>query len=145
MYPDGLLVGDGVVEWVGKQLFTEYKGGVGIGFACGGEIVMGAVFNNYTPANIHMHIALKDGVKFSPTFVAAIMDYPFKQLGVRRVTGLIAEDNAASRRFAEGLGARFEGVLQDALPDGNLVVYGLLKEQAKHWLTALYQRRLKTA
>lgn len=140
---NGLVIGDSVVEWVNKQLWMNHRDGVGIGFARNGEIVMGVIFNNYNTASIHMHIALKEGERFSPTFIAAIMDYPFRQLGLKRITGLIAEDNVASRRFAEKLGAKFEGVLQDALPSGNLVMYGLLKEQGQYWLTALYQRRLK--
>ena len=138
-----LVIGDGVLDWVNKQLSVNLGEGAGIGFTRNGEIIMGSVFNNYNTASIHMHIALKEGERLSPTFVAAIMDYPFRQLGVKRITGLIAETNIASRRFAEHLGFKFEGLLQDAIPSGNLVMYGLLKEQGDHWLTALYQRRLK--
>lgn len=140
----GLVLGGGVVEWTATILgITVYHDTTqGIGWARNGNIVMGAMFNNYNGASIHMHIAKLHGESFSPTFIAAIMDYPFRQLGVKRVTGLVAENNHVSRRFAQHLGARMEGVLQDALPDGNLLVYGLLRKDANRWLTALYSQRL---
>lgn len=143
---NGLVLGQGVVEWVGAVLGNKFNldTSEGIGWLRGGNIVMGAAFTDYNGANINMHIALVKGERFSPTFVAAIMDYPFNQSGVKRVSGLIDESNEQSRRFAEHLGAVQEGVLRDALPNGNLVVYGLLKAAAQRWLTASYSQRLRS-
>lgn len=142
---NGLIVGKGVAEWVATVIggHHDLSQCEGIGYARGGNIVMGAMFNNYNGAQIHMHIALTRGVPFSPTFVAAIMDYPFVQLGLKRVTGMIFESNTASRRFAEHLGAKQEVILQDYLPHGNLVVYGLFRKDAQKWLTASYSQRLR--
>ena len=141
---NGLCVGDGVVDWVVEKIggSTGLKDAQGIGWRKDGKIVMGAFFHNYNKASIYMHIALTKGTALSPTFVAAIMDYPCRQLGVKRVTGLIAESNLLSRRFAEHLGAKMEGTLQDALIDGNLILYGLLRKDAAKWLTAAYSKRL---
>jgi len=137
-----LCVGDGVSQWVAEKLNAQagFHGATGIGWMVDGKITAGAVFNNYNRASVHMHLAIEG--RMPPTFVAAIMDYPFRQLGCKRITGLIAERNWASRRFAEHLGARIEGVLQDALESGNLVVYGLLRNDACKWLTAPYSRRI---
>ncbi len=142
---DGLVVGSGVAEWVASVVGGRHDlaQSEGIGYARDGNIVMGAMFSNYNGAQIHMHIALTRGVPMAPTFVAAIMDYPFVQIGVKRVTGMIFEDNEPSCRFAEHLGARKEAVLQDYLPTGNMVIYGLLREDAQKWLTASYAQRLR--
>lgn len=142
---DGLVLGRGVAEWVAGVLGGKYDMAQceGIGWARGGDIVMAAMFNNYNGAQAHMHIALVKGEPLSPTFVAAMMDYPFVQLGLKRLTGFVFESNEASRRFAEHLGAKQEAVLQDYLPNGNLVVYGLLREDAGKWLTAAYSQRLR--
>jgi RimJ/RimL family protein N-acetyltransferase len=71
------------------------------------------------------------------------MHYPFVQLKVNRITGLIEKRNRASRDFAEGLGGVLEGVMRKASPrGGDVCVYGLLAESAKKWLTPAYMKRL---
>lgn len=142
---DGLVLGKGVAEWVGSVLGISFNlnSAEGIGWAKDGSIVMGAAFTDFNGASINMHIALVKGERFTPTFVAAMLDYPFNQAGVKRITGLVNEHNRASRRFAEHLGAAQEGILRDAAPNGNLVVYGLLKADARKWLTASYSQRLR--
>lgn len=142
---DGLVTGKGVAEWVGAVIGNQFNlnSCEGIGWARGGEIIMGAAFTDFNGASINMHIALVKGERFTPTFVAAMLDYPFNQAGVKRITGLINENNRASRRFAEHLGAVQEGILRDAAQNGNLVVYGLLKADAQKWLTASYSQRLR--
>lgn len=143
MIPDGLVLGAGVAEWVADQTgATGHHQPVGIGWARGGEIVAGCMFVNYSGASIDAHIAVRPGTMMAKTWVAAIIDYPFKQVKVRRVTCLIDERNTACRGFVEHLGARCEGLLKDALPDGNLMVYGFLKYDAQKWLTASFQRLL---
>lgn len=142
----GLVLGSGVAQWVSEQIgsSTDVHDCEGIGWARGGKIVMGAMFNNYIKGgSIHIHIARLPEARLVPTFVAAIVDYPFNQLGVRRMSAFIAEDNAPSRALAEHLGGRQEAVLQDALPSGNLVLYGLLRKDAEQWLTAAYSQRLR--
>ena len=141
---DGLCVGLGVAEWVAERIGAPCPhDSVGIGWARGGQIVMGAMFNGYNGASIQMHLAVLPGHGMARQWVWAMMDYAFCQAKVRRITGLIAEKNERSKRFAEHLGARCEGILKDALPDGNLMVYGLLKNDAKKWLTAGFQRILR--
>ena len=136
-----LCIGNGVIQWVHSQLGSSAPAtdATGVGWMRSGEIIAGASFNNWNGANIYMHIAAK---RFVPTFVAAIMDYPFRQLECRRVTGMITEKNVQSRRFAEHLGARIEGVMQDAAINDNIVVYGLLRKDALRWLTPAYRRRI---
>lgn len=104
------------------------------------EILAGVVFNGYTPPAICMHIAAE---KMTPTFIAAVMDYAFRQLKCKRVTGVIDRRNKASRRFALHLGAKLEGVMRDASPQGDVCVYGLLRKDAERWLTPQYKQRLE--
>jgi RimJ/RimL family protein N-acetyltransferase len=103
------------------------------------ELVAGVVFNGYEHPNILMHIAAE---RMTPGYIAAVMYYPFKQLGCKRVTGLIAKKNKKSRGFAEHLGAVLEGTMKDASPYGDVCVYGLLEKAARKWLTPAYMDRL---
>lgn len=143
---DGMVIGSGVAEWVGGVLRSQLhlSSCEGIGWARNGNIVMGVAFTNYNGASMHMHIAKMHGEVMPPTFVAAIMDYPFVQLGLKALFTLIDEGNGAARGFAEHLGATVQCVLQDASPNGNLVLYGLHKSNARKWLTASYSQRLRS-
>ena len=134
-----LTFGPEVVKWVEEQLDTKFgptAQGIGDGRAA-------VVFDEYrSGVDIQMHIAKREGEILSPTLVAAMMHYPFEQLKVKRITGYIAENNLESQRFAKKLGARLEGVLKDALPEGNLCIYGLLREDAGKWLSKPFKCRL---
>jgi RimJ/RimL family protein N-acetyltransferase len=139
-----LVFGPHVVTWVAEANGNTYlPGAVGIGYERNGTIVQGVVFTDYSGANIQIHIACDSAHSFYPTFIAAAMDYPFRQLGCRRITAFIASRNLASQRLAEHFGGVREGVLTDALDDDDLIVYGLLRRNAQHWLTARFSDKLK--
>ena len=62
-----------------------------------------------------------------------MFDYPFNQLGVNRITGLVAKKNKEARRFDEHLGFKYEGNMRHALADDDMLIYGMLKRECK-WL-----------
>jgi len=139
-----LAVGTHVVQWVGDATGHVYPpGAVGVGYERGGRVVQGVVFTDYTGANIQIHIARDPSHPFYPAFIAAAMDYPFRQLGCRRLTAFVAAKNIKSQRLAEKFGGVPEGIMLDALDDDDLIVYGLLRRNAQHWLTARYSDKLK--
>lgn len=86
-----------------------------------------------------MHIAAE---RMTPGFVAAVMHYPFRQLGLNSVTGLIHRKNKKSRAFAEHLGAHLRGVLRDASAKGDLMIYQLMREQGLRWCTPRNLRKI---
>ena len=81
-----------------------------------------------------MHIA-SDGSRnwLSRDFLAAMFAYPFVQLRLHRVTGLIAASNADSLRFARHIGFRDEGVMREGAPDGDMMVLGMLRRECR-WI-----------
>ena len=54
-------------------------------------------------------------------------------MGARRLTGLVASDNHAARRFDEHIGFKLEATLVDACPTGDLLVYAMRREDCR-WL-----------
>lgn len=105
-----------------------------IGLERNGKPIAATIYHDYTRANILMSFAAIPGRRWlTREYLRAIFRYPFVQLGVRRVTGVIASRNSDSLRFAHKLGAKFEGTLKHALPDDDLVVMGILKEDCR-WL-----------
>jgi RimJ/RimL family protein N-acetyltransferase len=126
-----------VIQWVTDRIAhtDAVLGNVGIGLEEDGELIAGMVYGNYTPVSICMHVAAAPGKRWANReFLYRMFAYPFLQLGVQRITGIIREDNDDSLRFAEQIGCTQEGVMRKACPDGtNLVIYGMLKDECR-WI-----------
>ncbi|SEO77538.1 hypothetical protein [Nitrosovibrio sp. Nv6] len=125
-----------VAKFVSDQMGVEndwssYKA---VGLESDGEIVVGVVYDNYTGTTIFMHIAALPGKKWlTRNFLWFLFYYPFVQLGVKALRGMVPESNAESLRFARGLkGAHLEARLKDAHPSGDMLIYCLRKEDCKY-------------
>lgn len=123
-----------VIEWVGKRLDCNFEStDKAIGIARNGKIVAGVVYHNYRPGfNIEMSIASITPRWATKEVLRALFSYPFIQLGLPRVTGIAARDNASVRRFDERLGFVKEGIMRNAHSDGDAVIYGMLKNECKY-------------
>lgn len=111
-----------------------YERCAGIGLEEDGELLAGVLFQNHCGPNILMHVA-SDGTRkwMTPAYLCASFRYPFEQLGVRRITGLVRADNIDAQRFDEHLGFVREGVMREGASDGaDMFVYGLLKRDCKY-------------
>lgn len=91
-----------------------------------GRIVAGVIYHNYRDVSIEETTAAESPKWCLPGIVRELLAYPFRQLGVQRITALITEDNARSIKVTEGLGFIREGVLRSAASNGrNVVVLGM--------------------
>lgn len=103
-----------------------------IGLEEDGELIAGVVYDNYNGASICMHVGAIPGKRWmTREFLWFAFYYPFVQLGVKRITGLVPESNLLARKFDEHLGFELEAVLQDAHPDGSVFVYRMFKDQCR--------------
>lgn len=90
-----------------------------------GEIIGGAVFNCFTGPDVELTLA---GSVWSRSFLRAIGEYSFDQLGCVRVQMTTEQDEVA--RYAERLGGRREGVLRDKFGKGrDGIVIGVLEQE----------------
>lgn len=80
----------------------------------GGRRLGGVVFQNYTGESIAMHSAAWDPHWINRDMLFVTFDYPFNQLGVKRVFGQVPESNEHAYAFNIKFGfkpvARIEGV-----------------------------------
>lgn len=132
-----IVTGQRVVDWVAgvNNHYAKYgPGAIGIGVERDGRIVGGAVFNDYTGANINIHFA-SDGKKTWVTreFLWFVFYYAFEQARVKRVSGFIWESNTASVEFARRIGGEIEARLIDAADDGDVLLFKMTKDKCK-WL-----------
>lgn len=103
-----------------------------IGLEKDGVIVSVAVFDNFSTADCHVHLA-SDGSKawMNKAYLLAAFAYPFTQLGLRRLTGVVPAKNAAALAFDEHIGFVREGYCPHALPDDDIVILGMLRENCR--------------
>jgi RimJ/RimL family protein N-acetyltransferase len=120
-----------VASRVGENELFGYSA---IGLERDGELVAGVLYEQHNGPNVMMHVA-SDGSRhwMTPAYMAACFRYPFLQLGVNRVSGLVRADNKDAQRFDEALGFKPEGVLREAAADGaDLILYGMLKRECRY-------------
>jgi hypothetical protein len=96
-----------------------------------GILVAGVMYDEYTGASISMHARIDSPGAITKKFWRMCFDYPFNQLKVKRITGLIKATNARSRRLVSHLGGHIEAVLSDYFPDGDGIVYIMRREDCR--------------
>lgn len=92
------------------------------------------VYSEYRHPNIEASIWSCTPRWATPPVLRALLQYPFLQLGVSRITATTEDTNQPAREFLCRLGFRHEGTHPDALPTGTAVTYGLLRKDAARWL-----------
>lgn len=106
-----------------------------IGLERDGEIRAVVVFDNFSECDAQMHIA-SDGSRawMSKALLLSAFSYPFNQLGLLRLTGLVVADNQAALDFDQNIGFVKEGYHPKAGPGGkDLISLGLLAENCRFW------------
>jgi RimJ/RimL family protein N-acetyltransferase len=114
-----------------------------IGVVRNGAIVGGAVFHGFytfrsVPVDIEMSSAFEPRSGWcTRNVIRGLSEYPFIQLGCRRVTARTARSNKAARRTLEAIGFKLEGIARKAI-DGfeDAMLYGLLQAEC-HWLKGI--------
>ncbi len=103
-----------------------------LGLVKDGALQAGVIFNNIDGTNLCMHVGAVDGRKWAtPKFVFSVFDYPFNQLGMRRVTAPIKGSRKRAIEFVKNLGFTHDGTLKHYYADDDLHLYGLLRENCR--------------
>lgn len=99
------------------------------------EVLGGVLFTAHSVnASIWMHMAGEGTNWATPTFLWAVFDYPFNQLGVRRVYGIVEKANELAVRVDQKLGFQ---IMDQALPymfaSGDALIVYMEREMCR-WL-----------
>lgn len=127
-------------ERIGISSFRDDAKGIAMR-ADDGRLKCVCVFDTFSTADCNMHIG-SDGTGHWLTrqFLMEVFYYPFVTCGLRRVTAIVPEKNTAALRFDRHLGFVVEGRCEDALPDDNVIILGMLKRNCrflpKQWRAA---------
>ena len=126
--------GERLIEWAQGVVGCKFRGDAkAIGCVSGDEILAVTVFDGFSECDCNMHIASNGtGYWMSRSLLVASFSYPFIQLNLRRVTGLVPASNTKALQFDYHLGFKLEGRCRNALPDDDIIVLGMLREECPY-------------
>lgn len=103
-----------------------------LGLEDDGELLAVVVYDNFSKCDCNMHIT-SDGTGrwMNKELLLSAFAYPFVQLGLRRVTGLVPSKNEDALKFNKHIGFVHEGYHPNCMPDDDIVTLGLLREQCR--------------
>jgi len=100
-----------------------------------GDIMGVAIFHNYRQNDIEITFITATPRWATQGVIRGILDYPFRQLGVLRMTAITTKSNKKARKLLTGLGFVLEGVHPHASKDlTSACTYGLYAKNAEKWL-----------
>lgn len=120
-----------LLEWAQRCIGVRFRPDAkAIGRISDGQVRAVVVYDNFSDCDCSMHIA-SDGTGrwLTRPLLSAAFHYPFIQLGLRRVTGLVPAKNKAALHFDRRLGFKFEGLARCALPDDDIVMLGMTRAE----------------
>ena len=104
---------------------------VAVGLKRDGKIVAAAIFRHFFWPDIEIHFAI-NGLA-TEEYTREVFKYPFIEAGALHITAPIPASNHKCIRLAEHLGFVQEGIKRNAHKDGDLLLYGMTKEECQ-WL-----------
>lgn len=128
-------VGNFIADQIPETELADFGNYTTLGIIRNDKLVCGVLYSNWRPEiDIWMTIGAIDPKWCNRTSLREIFNYPFEELGLRRVTALIAKKNKRSRRLVEGVGFKYEGNARNYMKNGDdCIIYGMLKKECK-WI-----------
>lgn len=96
-------------------------------------LVAVVAYNGLTRRSCFMHSAIDDPAAISRTFVRAIFEYPFVQLGLTTVFAMVDSKNERALRLDLKVGFKVANRFEDAGAEGDLILLYMHRDDCK-WL-----------
>ena len=128
-----IVIGEPVCFWTAEQTGGRYfaGSGQGIGWEKDGRLVAGVLYDNFNGRSVQMHVAAIGHQWLVRKYLRTCFDYPFNQLKVLKVVGLVDSTNTDALRFDFHLGFKEEAVIKDAGKHGDLHVLTMTRDQCR--------------
>ena len=127
---------DRLGPWVAERTGGTYYPGSGkaIGLERNGNLVAAVLYDNCTGRSVQMHVASDSTSRWmTREYLGICFDYPFNQLKVNKIIGLVDSTNLEAQRFDESIGFVEEHRIKDAGRHGDLIIYSMTRDQCR-WL-----------
>lgn len=133
-----------VRSWVKARIGVMSAGDFGASTALGvmdrERLIAGVVYHDWQPGfrTIQISCAAASPKWAQRRILAELLAYPFRQIGVNRVTCVTSADDGRTRKFLEGLGMTLEGIGIEGFGDKDAASYRLLKRE---WEAGRFHRQ----
>jgi L-amino acid N-acyltransferase YncA len=126
-----IVAGSEVGHWVTSRIggFFDPVCMSAIGWQSDGRLTAGAAYRDWNGVSIEGQIAADKPL--TRGFLFAIFDYPFRQLGARKIIATTSADHIRSIRLLRRLGFLEEACLRDAAPGGDLIICTMRQEDCR--------------
>lgn len=126
-----IVAGPDVGHWVMGRIggFFDPVCMSAIGWETEGKLTAGASYRDWNGVSIEGQIAADKPL--TRGFILAIFDYPFRQLGARKIIATTSADHIRSNRLLQRLGFVEEARLRDAAPGGDLLIYSMRRQDCR--------------
>jgi RimJ/RimL family protein N-acetyltransferase len=124
-----------VADWVAGRVGQRvgWEGYNAFGVEQDGQLISGVVIHQINGANGFCHIAVDKPTKKLFELFTIIGDYCFRQIGLKRLTGLVPSNEPEIVKFDIKLGFEVEAILKDAAVDADLIVLVMRADKCR-WL-----------
>ena len=132
--------------WIMEQIHGEWFLGKGetIGlWEDGVGPIACALYEGCNGASVSVHLAGTGKKWMNREYLWYCFHYPFEQLRVNKLIGVVEADNREAIRLNLHFGYTIEATLKDAAPKGDLLIFTMMKDQCK-WLSLKDKYRGKT-
>lgn len=126
---DASRIGPWVCERTGGKF--EPTTSTAIGMEEDGKLTAGVLYDMHNGRSICMHVAVEKPV--SRRFTWMCFDYPFNQLKVEKVMGLVDSTNEKALLFDKKLGFTQEACIAGAGKHGDLLILTMTRPQCR-WI-----------
>ena len=127
---------DRIGPWVCERTGGRYEPSCSsaIGLEQEGVLVAGVLYDQFNGRSVCMHVA-SDGTQkwMTREYLAYCFFYPFEQLGVQKILGLVDSTNENALAFDKALGFEVECEIKDAGKTGSLVILTMSRDRCR-WL-----------
>lgn len=96
-----------------------------------GELVAGVLFDNCVGRSVQMHVAAIGKRWMTREYLHFCFRYPFEQLGVNKIIGLVDSTNSTALTFDRHLGFQDEAVIAGAGREGDIVILSMTRDQCR--------------
>jgi len=122
-----------VGPWVCERTKGKFEASTStaIGWEVDDELTAGVLYDMFNGRSVCMHVAIEKPVTREYTRIC--FDYPFNQLGVLKVIGLVDSTNTQALRFDKHLGFTEEARIVDGGREGDLVLLTMTRQQCR-WI-----------
>jgi RimJ/RimL family protein N-acetyltransferase len=135
-----IVTGPGVGHWVAARVNGQFfeAASQAIGIEKDGKIIAGVIYENWNQVSIWCHIAIEG--RLTKKYLWTIFDYPFKQIGAKKIIVPVSSSNEKSLRLVGKMGFVEEARIKDARPDGDMVFLVMDRENCR-FLEPKYEQR----